>query len=159
MTGRSSAKRTGLCLLALFFCFSSDNVFVVGEPEPFPAELLYSESFVNNAENLVSLLRSSPWLFLFFLPCISTPWRAVANVESTDQTFACLADPVEQAEAGDPGEENAGRRANDDPGGAGDEIERQSKSSAGRLLRGGAPDAQCHGWSGTAFWKAYRDKL
>ncbi|CAK9815343.1 hypothetical protein ANTPLA_LOCUS8617 [Anthophora plagiata] len=56
MTGRFSAKRTSLCLLALLLsCLSSDNVLVVGEPEPIPSELLYSESFINNAENLILL--------------------------------------------------------------------------------------------------------
>ncbi|XP_031835667.1 uncharacterized protein LOC116428328 [Nomia melanderi] len=54
MTGRSSAKRTGLCLLTLLlFCLSNGNVLVVGDPGPIPSELLYSEAFLNNAENLI----------------------------------------------------------------------------------------------------------
>ncbi|XP_050579705.1 uncharacterized protein LOC126917160 [Bombus affinis] len=52
MTGRSSTKRTGLCLLALLLsCLEN----VVGEPEPIPSELLYSKNFINNAENLILL--------------------------------------------------------------------------------------------------------
>ena len=54
MTGRSSTRRTGLCLLALLLSCLSSGVFVVGEPEPIPSELLYTKSFINNAENLVS---------------------------------------------------------------------------------------------------------
>ena len=55
MTGRSSTKRTGLCLLALLLSCLSNDVFVVGEPEPIPSELLYSKNFINNAENLILL--------------------------------------------------------------------------------------------------------
>ncbi|XP_076243747.1 uncharacterized protein LOC143184985 [Calliopsis andreniformis] len=56
MTGRSSLRRTGLCLLALLLCsLSSDRNLVVGEPEPVPSELFYRESFINNAENLILL--------------------------------------------------------------------------------------------------------
>ncbi|KAK1124683.1 hypothetical protein K0M31_006051 [Melipona bicolor] len=55
MTGRSSTRRTGLCLLALLLSCLSSDVFVVGEPEPIPSELLYSKSFINNAENLILL--------------------------------------------------------------------------------------------------------
>ncbi|KOC62536.1 hypothetical protein WH47_04197 [Habropoda laboriosa] len=56
MTGSSSVKRTSLCLLALLLsCLSSGNILVVGEPEPIPSELLYSERFIKNAENLILL--------------------------------------------------------------------------------------------------------
>ncbi|CAD1468273.1 unnamed protein product, partial [Heterotrigona itama] len=55
MTGRSSTRRTGLCLLALLLSCLSSGVLVVGEPEPIPSELLYSKSFINNAENLILL--------------------------------------------------------------------------------------------------------
>ncbi|KOX79314.1 hypothetical protein WN51_09116 [Melipona quadrifasciata] len=57
MTGRSSTRRTDLCLLALLLSCLSSGVFVVGEPEPepIPSELLYSKSFINNAENLVMI--------------------------------------------------------------------------------------------------------
>ncbi|XP_043513939.1 uncharacterized protein LOC122530741 [Frieseomelitta varia] len=55
MTGRSSTRRTGLCLLALLLSCLSSGGFVVGEPEPIPSELLYSKSFINNAENLILL--------------------------------------------------------------------------------------------------------
>ena len=49
-------KRTGFCLLALLLAgLFSDNVLVVGEPEPIPSELLYSDSFIKNAENLILL--------------------------------------------------------------------------------------------------------
>ncbi|XP_076756809.1 uncharacterized protein LOC143426942 [Xylocopa sonorina] len=52
MTGRSSTKRTGLCLLALLLsCLSSDKYSVVAEPEPIPSELFY----IKNAENLLLL--------------------------------------------------------------------------------------------------------
>ncbi|XP_017764799.1 PREDICTED: uncharacterized protein LOC108554137 [Eufriesea mexicana] len=54
MTGRSSTKRTGLCLLALLLSCLSSDVFVVGEPEPLPSELLYNKNFLN-AENLILL--------------------------------------------------------------------------------------------------------
>ncbi|XP_029050196.1 uncharacterized protein LOC114879445 isoform X1 [Osmia bicornis bicornis] len=54
MRGRSSAKRTSLCLLALLFCLSGDNLLlVVGEPEPIPSELFYSESLINKAEKFI----------------------------------------------------------------------------------------------------------
>ncbi|XP_054015894.1 uncharacterized protein LOC128896554 [Hylaeus anthracinus] len=60
MTGRSSTKRTGLCLLALLLCcFTSDNLFVAAEPEPIPAELHYSDNFINNAENFILLNKLS----------------------------------------------------------------------------------------------------
>ncbi|CAL7941001.1 unnamed protein product [Xylocopa violacea] len=56
MTGRSSTKRTGLCLLALLLsCLSSDKCSVVGEPEPIPSELIYSKDIIKNAENLLLL--------------------------------------------------------------------------------------------------------
>ena len=56
MTGRCCLKRTGFCLLALLLAgLFSDNVLVVGEPEPIPSELLYSDSFIKNAENLILL--------------------------------------------------------------------------------------------------------
>ena len=56
MTGRCCLKRTGFCLLALLLAgLFSDNVLVVAEPEPIPSELLYSDSFIKNAENLMLL--------------------------------------------------------------------------------------------------------
>ncbi|XP_076647449.1 uncharacterized protein LOC143356024 [Halictus rubicundus] len=57
MTGRSSTKRTGLCLLALLlFCLSNDKILVVGERGPMPSELLYnSEAFLKSAENYIML--------------------------------------------------------------------------------------------------------
>ncbi|KZC14851.1 hypothetical protein WN55_07428 [Dufourea novaeangliae] len=56
MTGRSSAKRTGLCLLALLlFCLANDNVRVVGDPIRIPPELVYRDAFINNPEDLILL--------------------------------------------------------------------------------------------------------
>ncbi|XP_076670920.1 uncharacterized protein LOC143370132 [Andrena cerasifolii] len=56
MTGRCCLKPTGFCLLALLLAgLFSDNVVVVGEPEPIPSERLYSDSFIKNAENFILL--------------------------------------------------------------------------------------------------------
>ncbi|XP_078046177.1 uncharacterized protein LOC144474786 [Augochlora pura] len=57
MTGRSSAKRTGLCLLALLlFCLCNDDVMVAAQIDPIPPELLYdSEAFLKNTENYIML--------------------------------------------------------------------------------------------------------
>ena len=56
MTGRRCLKRTGFCLLALLLAgLFSDNALVVGEPEPLPSELLYSDSLIKNTENLILL--------------------------------------------------------------------------------------------------------
>ena len=56
MTGRCCLKRMGFCLLALLLAgLFSGNVLVAGEPEPIPSELLYSDSLIKNAENLMLL--------------------------------------------------------------------------------------------------------
>lgn len=58
MTGRCCLKRTGFCLLALLLAgLFSDDVLVAGEPEPIPSELLYTDSLIKTAENLVSIYR------------------------------------------------------------------------------------------------------
>ncbi|XP_033342818.1 uncharacterized protein LOC117229959 [Megalopta genalis] len=57
MTGRSSAKPTGLCLLALLlFCICKRDVMVAAQIGPIPSELLYdSEAFLKNTENYIML--------------------------------------------------------------------------------------------------------
>lgn len=150
MTGRSSAKRTSLCLLALLFCLSGDNLLlVVGEPEPIPSELLYSESFINNAENLVSILIS------FFI------LRFSRQDDSREIPVARFSDTVEQAEAGDRGEErhggegeSVGRRADGDTNCAGGKDETEDEK---RRLHRGTSDAQ-RGYQ-SAFRQTYRDQL
>lgn len=57
MTGRSRSTRTGLCLLALLLsCISARLARVTAEPEPIPAEFLFRDTYVNNADNNLILL-------------------------------------------------------------------------------------------------------